>query len=64
MQKSKKKAEGKEFLKKLFKALLYITAFIIFVFLSLSVSSYFWLEEQKMDMSDMMSFEQFDDATE
>lgn len=55
MQKSNANERIKGFLKKLSKAALYIAAFIIFVFLSLLISSDFWLEDQKMDTNEIIS---------
>ena len=45
----------KGFIKSLLRLGLYIILFGTLVFIVLSVSSYFWLESLRLDMSDVMS---------
>lgn len=60
MQNNNQDISRKSLVKSLIKAALYIGAFLVLVFIFLFVGSYFWLENQKMDMSDMISFEKFE----
>lgn len=52
----------KGFTNRLLRLGLYLILFCMFAFAVLSISSYFWLESLKLDMDDVMSFDQFEDT--
>ncbi|MFP4097879.1 MAG: hypothetical protein ACLFU1_03735 [Alphaproteobacteria bacterium] len=59
-----KEAKQKNIVQLLMKAIFVFCLLCIVLFIILSVSSYFWLEGLKLEMDDMMSFDQFEETTQ